>query len=134
MKGKVSRDVYGRETLILAGDTDQTVDVVWPDLDDADPAALVESIVKAAGVGVVPPEVLLRLFLTAFGVRNVDQLVEDMVDEDGNFIWPDAPPMGASPAAVARGGGDAAHAGPGSMAPDAIAAEAYNFDDIDDEE
>ena len=134
LKGKVSLDEYGRQTIILAGDTDQTVDVVWPDLDDADPAALVESITKAAGVGVIPPEVLLRLFLTAFGVRNVDTLVEAMVDADGTFIWPSPPSMGpssaANPAAIARGGGNPADAGPGSMTPD-ITAEAYDY--FDDE-
>lgn len=130
LKGKVSTDEYGRESVILAGDTDQTVDVVWPDLDDADPAVLVEAITKAAAVGVIPPEVLLRLFLTAFGVRNVDALVEAMVDEDGNFQWPAPPPVGPAPkdnpAAIERGGGDAADAGPGSMTPDATA-EAYEY-------
>ena len=72
-------------------------------------------------MGVVPPEVLLRLFLTAFGVRNVDALVEAMVDEDGAFIWPGAPPMGGQggqASALARAGGDAATAGPGRMVPD----------------
>jgi len=95
---------------------------VWPELDDTDPAKMVEAITKAAGVGVVPPEVLLRLFLTAFGVRNVDALVEAMVDEDGAFIWPGAPPMGGQggqASALARAGGDAADAGPGKMTPDA---------------
>ena len=121
LQGKVSLDEYGRETVILAGDTEQTVDVVWPELDDTDPAKMVEAITKAAGVGVVPPEVLLRLFLTAFGVRNVDTLVEAMVDEDGAFIWPGAPPMGGQggqASALARAGGDAATAGPGRMVPD----------------
>ena len=121
LQGKVSLDEYGRETVILAGDTEQTVDVVWPELDDTDPAKMVEAITKAAGVGVVPPEVLLRLFLTAFGVRNVDALVEAMVDEDGAFIWPGAPPMGGQggqASALARAGGDAARAGPGKMVPD----------------
>ena len=135
LKGRVSVDAYGRETVLLAGDTDQTVDVVWPDLDDTDPAVLVEAIAKAAGSGVIPPEVLLRLFLTAFGVRNTDALVEAMVDEEGNFQWPAPPPLGPAPknnpAAIGRGGGDPASAGPGSMAPDvtAEADEYYYFDD-----
>jgi len=122
LQGKVTVDEYdGRETVILAGDTDQTVDVVWPELADTDPAAMVEAITKAAGVGVVPPEVLLRLFLTAFGVRNVDALVEAMTNEDGSFKWPTPPPMGGQggeASALARAGGDAATAGPGRMTPD----------------
>jgi hypothetical protein len=121
LQGKATVDEYGRENVVLAGDTDQTVDVVWPELDDSDPAAMVESITKAAGVGVIPPEVLLRLFLNAFGVRNADALVESMIDEDGTFIWPSTPPMGGQGGAaanLARNGGDAATAGPGPMTPD----------------
>ena len=126
LQGKVTVDEYGRETTILAGDTDQTVDVVWPELADTDPAAMVKAITEAAGVGVIPPEVLLRLFLTAFGVRNTDALVEAMVDEDGKFIWPTPAPMGGQggeASALVRAGGDAATAGPGRMTPDEEPAE-----------
>lgn len=141
LKGTVKLDPYSnRETVILAGDTDQTVDVVWPDLDDTDVGVLVKAITEAAATGVMPPEQILRLLLTALGVRNADTIVEAMVDEDGNFQWPNPPPARAGggdpfadpqdPAAQAANGNDPAAAGPGSMAPDDDAG-AYEPDDDD---
>jgi hypothetical protein len=121
LKGTILRDRYGRETVTLAGDTDATIDVVWPDLDDTDPAALVEAVTKAAATGVMPPELILRLLLTALGVRHVDELVEVMLDDDGRFIWPQAPPIGSGQAAAdaMRGGGDPTdHLPGGSMSPE----------------
>jgi hypothetical protein len=126
LKGVIKRDPYGRETLALAGDTDPTVDIVWPDLDDADVGVVVEAIVKAAGTGVVPPEEILRLLLAALGVRNVDVLVEAMLDDNGGFVWPNGPPIGGLGGAAAnlqRTGQDPAGAGPGPMAPDSQPAD-----------
>lgn len=144
LNGKVSLDPYGQETVILAGDTDQTVDIVWPDLDDTDVGVLVKAITEAAATGVMPPEEVLRLLLATLGVRNVDALVEAMLDDQGNFEWPNPPPMRAgggnfggdpnNPAALARGGGDPATAEPGSMAPDpnAEAFGDWESDDLDE--
>lgn len=129
LKGVITADTLtGRETLALAGDTDPTVDITWPDLDDTDPQTLVEAIVKAAGTGTVPPELVLRLLLTALGVRNIDTLVERLLDEEGHFLWPQGPPlgMGGDAARRQRSGDDPARAGPGgSMLPDE--------DELDDE-
>jgi hypothetical protein len=117
LRGVISVDRYGREMVALAGDTPTTVDVVWPDLDEIDPATLVKAVVDANGTGVMPPEVVLRLLLTALGVRNVDDLVAAMVADDGSFLWPT--PMGGSPEGDAqRAGQDPAATGPGSMTPD----------------
>lgn len=102
LKGVIGRDEYGRETVTLAGDTVQTIDVAWPDLKDLDPLAVVTAVVAAASTMTVPPEITLRLLLTALGVHNVDELVDEMVDADGNFQWPSAPAIGgAGPAAAA---------------------------------
>ena len=118
----------GREVVTLAGDTDQTVDLVWPDLDDTDIGVLVKAIVESSTVGVIPPEEILRLLLSALGVRNVDQLVESLLNDDGTFAWPNAPPMG--PAALARAGGNPADAGPGPMVP---AGESWMYDEDGEE-
>jgi hypothetical protein len=130
LKGTVVRDDYGRETVTLDGDTDQTVDLTWPDLDDTDVGVLVKAIVEASGTGVVPPQEILRLLLTALGVRHVDQLVEAMLDDNGEFVWPNAPPIG--PAGLGRAGSDPAGAGPGSMLPDGE--EPDDDEDEDDDE
>jgi hypothetical protein len=120
LAGTVQPDPYtGTETVTLAGDTSTVIDITWPDLDDLDPAVLVKAIVEADSTGVVPKETVLRLLLTALGVRQVDELVEEMLDpETGEFRWPGAPPIGDGPAAAAAGraGRDpAADTGPGPM-------------------
>lgn len=120
LKGGVSVDAWGRESVRLNGNTDTTIDLTWPDL-DSDPAAVVKSVVEASSTGVLPPDQVARLLLTALGVRHVDELVEAMTDDDGRFRWPAGPSLGGSggeAAALAAGGGDPAEAGAGSMTPD----------------
>jgi hypothetical protein len=90
LKGSVVADRYGRETVKLAGDTDPVVDIDWPDL-DAKAADTVTAVVEASSTGVLPPEHVARLLLTALGVRHVDTLLEEMTDDDGNFVWPEGP-------------------------------------------
>lgn len=96
LKGMVTRD-DDRETVTIAGDTETTVDIAWPDLTGLDPVKLVDAVVKAQGTGVTPPDIVLRLLLTALGVTQVDEIVDSMTDEDGNFLWPKPPPIGARP-------------------------------------
>ncbi len=120
LKGVLGRDEYGRETVTLAGNTEQTIDVAWPDLKDLDPAGVVKAVAEAFATGTVPPEIALRLLLTALGVKNVDELVDEMTDDDGQFLWPNPPPIGGAGQGAAdaeRAGDDPAAAGPGSMTP-----------------
>lgn len=122
LQGRITRDpLYDREIVELAGDTEATVDITWPPLDDIDPKAMVEAVVEAASTGTVPPEEILRLLLTALGVQHVDELVEDMLDDTtGEFLWPSTPlgGQGQQAAALARTGGDPAAVGPGPMGTD----------------
>lgn len=125
LKGTIRVDPdTGREVVALAGDTETTIDVTWPDLDDIDPATLIEAIAKAADTGVIKPEVVLRLLLTTLGLRNVDELVEECLDDEGNFKWPETggastvAALGQQAADAARNGQDPARSGTGSMAPD----------------
>jgi len=91
LKGTIVVDVYGRETVKLAGATDPTVDVDWPKL-DADMDTVVRAVVAASTTGTLPPDQIARLLLTALGVRNVDTLIEAMTDKAGKFQWPEGPP------------------------------------------
>jgi len=121
LSGTITRDPYSdQEVVTLDGDTTTQVDIDWPDLTDTDVATIVKAIVEAHGTGTVPPEQTLRMVLTALGVRDVDELVETMVDDDGTFLWPQAPPMGpgAEAAALARAGQDPTDARPGPMEDD----------------
>lgn len=96
LKGTIVVD-DDRELVTLAGDTEATVDVVWPDLTGLSPDKLVDAVSTAAGTGVVPPEVILRLLLSALGVRRAEELVDALTDEDGNFLWPSRPPSAMEP-------------------------------------
>lgn len=120
LKGSVKRDDDDREYVELAGDTEQTIDVAWPDLKAADQAGTVDAIVKAASTMTMPPEIILRLLLTALGVQHVDELVDEMTDENGTFMYPDGPQLGDGQAAAdaERDGGDPAEVGDGAMGGD----------------
>jgi hypothetical protein len=117
LTGTVIVDDWGQQIIRLDGDTDPTIDIDWPRLDDVDMAKVVSAVVEASGTGTVPAEVTVRLLLTALGVRRVDQIVERLIGPDGEYLWPQPPPLD-TPAGVARGGGDPATTGPGSMTPD----------------
>lgn len=118
LQGTVTRDPYsGADTVTLAGDTSDVVDIDWPDLDDTDVEATVRAIVTGAGTQTMPPELVLRLVLTALGVKHVDDIVDEMVDDDGEFQWPSRPGFGPGDEAAAfvRSGRDPTGAGPGPM-------------------
>lgn len=100
LKGAIVRDDNGTETVELPGDIEGTIDISWPDLDDVDVTTLVDAIVAADGTGYVPPIVIVRLLLEALGVKNVDEIVQELIDEEGNFKPPEGAAGGAGQAAV----------------------------------
>lgn len=82
----------GRRTVTLAADTDPTVDITWPDLSTAPVTDLVKAITDADSTQRLPGDVVARLLLQALGVDDVDDIVDTLIDADGNFIPPDTPP------------------------------------------
>ena len=131
LQGTITRDPYTTlETVTLAGDTSTVIDIEWPDLTDTDVGVLVKAIVDADSTKTIPPEQVMRMLLIALGVRDVEDLVEAMLDDDGNFQWPKPPPLGAGgeAAALARQGLDPTGAGPGPMEDD----DPPNEDDPED--
>ena len=100
----------GREVITLAGDdTDRAVLVEWPDLESESMKDLVAAIVAADSTSKLPPLETARLLLTALGVDDIDDLLKEMTDENGNWIDPE---LTAAQAAVDayRRGDDAAEA------------------------
>lgn len=93
LRGTVIRDELGREQVTLAkdgdDDVDPGVDVTWPDLADENVKEAVEAIVAADGTGKLPGEVVARLLLTKLGVDDVDSVLDDMRDDDGNWVDPE---------------------------------------------
>jgi hypothetical protein len=110
LQGTITRDrVTGRESVVLAGDTDPTVEIVWPSLDETPMQTIIEAIVKADSTGKLPPLEVAKLLLQALGVRDIDEIVADLTDENGRWLDPlitagqvaiDAYRRGADPAGV----------------------------------
>jgi hypothetical protein len=88
LHGTVERDELDREVITLAGDTERTVEVTWPPLAELDPFALVAAIVAADGTGRIPPLTTLRLLLQALNVDDIDEIIDDVIDDQGNYIEP----------------------------------------------
>lgn len=68
---------------------DRTVEVTWPEYDSLPLKDLIEAIAAAAAVepgGLIDPVVLMRLILRAFEVENVDELIDQATDDDGNWL------------------------------------------------
>jgi hypothetical protein len=91
LKGVAKRDEMGREVVTLTGDTDgsmRTVDIAWPPLEDTPIDVLVKAIVDADSTGKLEaaPLVVARLLLEALGVDDVDEVLDQLVDENGEFI------------------------------------------------
>lgn len=78
--------VGGRPETVLAGDVDATVLVDFPDLNELDSVSLVNAIVAADGTGKMPPLETVRMLLVALGVEDVDEIIEKVTDENGDFI------------------------------------------------
>jgi hypothetical protein len=96
------------------------VDITWPSLDEVNPAALIQAIKTAADTQTVPPDIIVRWLLTAMGEKDIDEIIDRLTDDAGNFLWPAGPGNTApdNPADLARAGGDPASVGVGSMTSD----------------
>ncbi|XAZ30663.1 hypothetical protein AAHB34_16080 [Paenarthrobacter ureafaciens] len=86
LKGAVQRD--GDRLLVDLGDTDPTVEVVWPDLEEVPVDTLMQALERADGMDVLPPVEKFKLVLRALRVRDIDDLLDAMLDDEGNFIPP----------------------------------------------
>lgn len=78
----------GREVITLANDAPRTVDVDWPDLTEESVKDRVDAIVAADGTEKMPPLVTARLLMLALEVEDVDELLKEIMDDQGRFIDP----------------------------------------------
>lgn len=109
LKGTVARDEWGREVVTLAGDTPRTIELDWPDLTEIDLKDLVAAIVDADSTGKLPPLTTVKLLLQALGVDDVDELLDEVTDANGNWVDP-AASAGQAAADAFRQGQDPAAA------------------------
>ena len=87
LKGTIARE-DDRMVVTLRNDDDRTLDIVWPDLNEIPVETLMGALEKANNLGVFPPLEILRLALRALGVRDGDEIIESVQDDEGNFIDP----------------------------------------------
>jgi len=84
LSGLVEIDADGIETIRLDGDLDPSVEISFPPILESEAGATIEAIVKAAtldgkpNAGTVDNRTLVRLLLTALGVDDVDELVDEL--------------------------------------------------------
>jgi hypothetical protein len=82
----------------LPADADGTVDVAFPPITDMPLSDRLDALQRALDAG-APPLLILRLMLEAIGVEDVDEVIEELTDENGDFR---DPRMRATATAVRR--------------------------------
>ncbi|WP_404291575.1 hypothetical protein [Glutamicibacter arilaitensis] len=70
----------------LPNEDDRTLTIVFPDISKIDPKTMMDALEKADGH--VPPLLLAELIMRALGVSDVDEWLEELTDEEGNFLDP----------------------------------------------
>ena len=90
LRGTIGRDEFGREVITLQGDLNRAVDIDWPSLEKADVKTLVDAIVQADATEILPELTIARLILMALGVEDIDEVLKEITDEEGNFVDPRA--------------------------------------------
>lgn len=101
LDGIVQRD--GTRVIVeLPDNDDRTIDVSWPEFTSMPIDILVKAIVEADTAAVLPPLVIVRALLGALKVANADEILDELTDEDGNFVPPERPESNAGQAAVDR--------------------------------
>jgi len=96
-QGRPVRD-NDRLTVELANEEDRTLDIVFPDISKDTTEQVVNAVVSSAQY--LPPRVVTGLLLRALGERDVDETLDKMFDEDGN--WLEDPNVSFGNAAAAR--------------------------------
>lgn len=109
LKGGIQVDHFTQqEEVILQGESDRTLTITWPDIDETPVDVMVKAIVDADATQKLPPLETMRLLLRALGVRDVDEILDQFTDDAGNFIDPNVSAGDAAVDAYNRGDDPAA--------------------------
>lgn len=110
LRGKVSRE-GDRLKVLLDGDLPPTVEVVFPPLEEEDMKTSMESLQIADDMDLLPPLVKLKAVASALKLRDVADLIDQVTDDEGNFVPPSTTAgeaAGDAAAAKLRSGGNPA--------------------------
>ena len=88
LSGAVVKDPWTQTDYAeLSGDR-PVIHCDWPDLSTASVDDAVKAIKDADATGKVPPLVIARLLLTALGVEDIDAVLEELTDDEGEWRDP----------------------------------------------
>lgn len=82
---------------------DNSLDITFPSLEGVDVKVVMDAIVAADGIPNMPKLPLIRLALQVLKVENIDELIEDITDEDGNLVDADTTAGDVAAKAFRRG-------------------------------
>lgn len=88
LTGQIVRDAWTATDAAVVNGGTPVVHVDWPDLSTASTEEAVNAIAKADSTGKLPPATIARLLLTALGVDDIDGVMEELTDEDGQWRDP----------------------------------------------
>lgn len=125
LQGQLVRDAWTQTDHAELSGSVPVIHCDWPDLSTASVEDAVAAIKDADSTGKLPPLVIARLFLTALGVEDIDDVLEELTGEDGEFLDPYAQ-IGQGLVNTFNRGGDPAQvlSQYGRFGTDAAAAEA----------
>ena len=88
LKGEINRDDWtSTDAAVLDGVT-PTVTVSWPDLSTTSLLDLVRAVQIADATGKLPPRTIAHLLLTALGVDDIEDVLKELTDDDGQWRDP----------------------------------------------
>lgn len=85
LKGVKDTGPYGQDMWILSDDSDRSVQISWPDLDDVPAETIIKGLVDADSTQKIPAPIMMRALLRAIGEKNVDEIVEKYGDRLDDF-------------------------------------------------
>lgn len=106
LDGAVGRD-EDREIVTLPGADTRTVVVDWPGYDRTDAKTAVEAVLAAQATGTIPPLTIARLLLKALDVPDMDDVLDMITDDNGDFVPLDVIDQQVRDRIARRGGPDA---------------------------
>ncbi|MDN5687120.1 MAG: hypothetical protein L0G94_10675 [Brachybacterium sp.] len=88
LPGAVVRDAWTQTDHAELDGAEPVIHCDWPDLSTETVEQAVTAIRDADSTGKLPPLVIARLLLTALGVEDIDDVLEELTDDDGEWRDP----------------------------------------------
>ena len=87
LSGTVQDDPDDNRRIVTLPDQDgRDIRVDWPEWDSVSLTEQVAALVQVASTELMPPIEMVKLLGAALGVEDIDALVDEVTDEDGNFV------------------------------------------------